>query len=105
MKYILYLCLILAMTKSDEINICDAPNAVRCLRDYIQGESAGGVWTQVSGPMGVDSLLVGQNPCFEWSGLACGVYQFKYKVVTVCCRDSVILKMRKCCATVSLTCE
>ena len=110
MKYILILILSLYSfsipTEIIEIGCKNEDIAVRCLRDFITGEQNGGSFSQVSGPQDLSSLLVGDNPCFEWNNKACGIYVFRYTVITQCCTDvSPNITVRKCCASVTITCN
>ena len=74
--------------------------AVYCLRDFLTGEDAGGQWQQIgTTPQDLSGLLIGDNPCFEWSDKACGQYEFRYIVGDACCRDTAIVRPLKCCLT------
>jgi len=74
--------------------------AVHCLRDFLIGEDAGGTWQQIgTTPQDLSSLLIGDNPCFEWNDKACGQYEFRYIVGDACCRDTSVVRPLKCCMT------
>lgn len=72
--------------------------ATYCLRDWLTGEDAGGTWQQIgTAPQDISSLLVGDNPCIEWSDKACGQYNLMYIVGDACCRDTAYVNPYKCC--------
>lgn len=76
-----------------------------CFLDFLVGEDAGGVWTEVSSPgTSVSSLLVGDNPCLDTADFGCGAYQFRYVVGDDCCRDTSYVNVLKCCLTGQSTC-
>ena len=77
--------------------------AVHCLRDFITGEDPAGTWTKVSGPD--VPALTGDNPCFDWSSQGCGLYTFRYKIVTTCCSDSTDVNVLKCCLNPLINCQ
>lgn len=80
--------------------------AVRCLRDFLIGEDGGGTWAQIgTTPEDLSSLLVGENPCFEWSGRECGQYEFMYIVGDPCCYDTSYVRPLKCCLNIEISCE
>jgi hypothetical protein len=77
-------------------------SATHCLRTFLTGEDAGGEWVIISKPIGSPNpTLTGDNPCIEF---ACGDYVLKYRVVNVCCKDSVTFTVKKCCITGNSTC-
>jgi hypothetical protein len=72
--------------------------AIHCLRNFLVGEDGGGMWQQIgTTPQNLSALLIGENPCFEWSDKACGQYEFRYIVGDACCRDTSIVRPLKCC--------
>lgn len=74
--------------------------ATYCLRDWLTGEDAGGNWQQIgTAPQDISNLLVGDNPCIEWSDKACGQYSLMYIVGDACCRDTAYVNPLKCCLT------
>lgn len=80
--------------------------ATHCLRDWLTGEDAGGTWSQIGAtPQNISSLLVGDNPCIEWSDKACGQYNLMYVVGDACCRDTAYVNPLKCCLTGSSNCN
>ncbi len=81
--------------------------AVKCLRDFLDGEDSGGTWELVSepAPSGISGLLVGDNPCIEWSNKPCGTYQLRYIVGDVCCRDTSYITPTKCCIVGTSSCN
>jgi hypothetical protein len=80
--------------------------AVHCLRNFLTGEDAGGTWQQVgTTPQDLSGLLIGENPCFEWSDKACGQYEFMYIVGDPCCYDTSYVRPLKCCLTIISNCE
>lgn len=80
--------------------------ATHCLRDWLIGEDAGGHWEQVgTSPEDISSELIGDNPCIEWSGKACGQYELMYIVGDTCCRDTAYVRPLKCCMTGSSSCN
>jgi hypothetical protein len=74
-------------------------SAIYCLRDWLAGEDPGGYWQVIMEPVGnnIGPLLVGDNPCIEWSDQGCGSYQLMYIVGDDCCRDTSIITPTKCC--------
>lgn len=82
-------------------------NAVYCLRDFLIGEDAGGYWQVVNQPIGEDlaPLLIGENPCIEWSDKECGLYSLRYIVGNPCCRDTAVVNPLKCCLIGISTCS
>lgn len=79
---------------------------VHCLRDFITGEDPGGTWEQVGvSPQNLTSLLIGDNPCFEWNDKACGLYELRYIVGSPCCRDTATINPLKCCANGYSSCN
>ncbi len=78
--------------------------ASRCLRDFIVGEMAGGVWTLIEKPIGSvltqENLDGSDNPCIDFDLKGCGVYRIQYKVTDICCIDSTTIKINKRCCTV-----
>lgn len=81
--------------------------ATHCLRDWLTGEDAGGDWEVLTQPIGaeIDTLLIGDNPCIEWSDQECGQYELMYIVGDECCRDTAIVRPLKCCLLASSSCE
>ena len=80
--------------------------ATHCLRDWLTGEDAGGTWQQIEAtPQDISGLLVGDNPCIEWSDKACGQYNLMYIVGDDCCRDTAYVNPLKCCLTGNSTCN
>ncbi len=79
--------------------------AVYCLRDMLIGEDAGGHWEVLTEPVtsDIDSLLIGDNPCIQWSDQECGQYELMYIVGDTCCRDTSIVRPLKCCMAVTIT--
>lgn len=111
MKYLIILIFIILSTpissSSNPINddCIDNTPVVRCLRSMVVGGQNGGFWKQWGGPQDMTALLVGDNPCWEWSTVACGQYTFRYYVQTPCCIDSTTIRPRKCCSSVVITCN
>jgi len=78
--------------------------ATHCLRDLITGEDSGGTWTIVSIPSGsilTNGDLTTDNPCIDFGDYGCGLYQLKYTVITDCCEDFVVIKIRKKCCEIT----
>jgi hypothetical protein len=79
---------------------------VYCLRDFLIGEDAGGNWYQIGIlPQDISPLLIGDNPCIEWSDKACGPYHLMYVVGDACCRDTAYVTPLKCCLTGTSNCN
>lgn len=95
-----------AIPVKHELPIDFKRSATHCLRDWLIGEDAGGFWEQVgTSPQDVSAELVGDNPCIEWSGKACGQYELMYIVGDICCRDTAYVRPLKCCLTGSSQCN
>lgn len=113
MKYILYILIILCFFSCENEEIQGNAGsekmvkslAVYCLRDMLIGEDAGGHWEVLSQPMAanIDTLLIGDNPCIQWTPQPCGQYELMYIVGDTCCRDTSIVRPLKCCMAVTVT--
>lgn len=74
-----------------------------CLYDQINNASPGGMWINVStNPTDLSSYLTGSNPCIDFGTFLCGQYKIKYIVGDVCCRDTSVLTINKCCSPTSI---
>jgi hypothetical protein len=73
--------------------------AIYCLRDMLIGEDPNGSWTVIIQPDSADlqPLLIGQNPCLDWSNKPCGLYRLQYIVGDMCCKDTSFVNPLKCC--------
>lgn len=73
--------------------------AIRCFMEFITGGDSGGTWQVSIKPVesNIQTRLIGDNPCLEWSTETCGAYRFLYIVGDVCCRDTAIVNINKCC--------
>jgi hypothetical protein len=89
-----------------DINSKYKAKAVYCLRDFLIGEDAGGEWQQLGiMPQNISSLLVGDNPCIEWSDKTCGQYDLMYIVGDGCCKDTAYVSPIKCCLVGQSNCN
>lgn len=92
--------------KGSQEKICNddegySTRAIRCLMTFITGGDSGGTWEAPGHPVtsNIEELLVGSNPCIEWTTQPCGIYTLLYIVGDECCRDTATVNLNKCCLT------
>ena len=105
-RIIIILCLFVIGCRVQRDAIVSS-RAIFCLRDMLTGEDSGGTWSVVTEPVGANltPLLIGDNPCIQWSVQPCGQYELRYVVGDACCRDTSYVRPRKCCLEVAISCE
>jgi hypothetical protein len=93
----------------ENLDLCEgkfSKRSVHCLRNFLIDEDGGGTWQQIdTTPQNIRSLLIGDNPCFEWDDKACGLYQLIYIVGDPCCYDTAFVNPLKCCLTGQSICN